>query len=289
MAKNIEIIEIKPKTELSRQLNWEPLPNLFVDVDSCASDIEGIDLLAEMNTKQAEVKKLTTAAMNGEIPFDAIFGLRLEMIQPKETDLINLGRLYLETITPRAKEVIKIAQYLGTNIFLMSGGYDQSIWPLADYLDIPRNQVFANHLFFDNHGSYIGFDTTNPLCGNGGKLHLIQQLKNQAQFPGLIGIIGDGISEVETKPAVNLCIGFGGHVTREKVQKEADIFLPQPTFIPVLPLILGQVGVEKCLQDNPYFHNLIYQGLECLKGAKFQNRGIRIGEQIEFMRKQIKL
>ena len=125
---------------------------MFVDVDSCASDIEGIDLLAEMNTKQAEVKKLTTAAMNGEIPFDAIFGLRLEMIQPKETDLINLGRLYLETITPRAKEVIKIAQYLGTNIFLMSGGYDQSIWPLADYLDIPRNQVFANHLFFDNHG-----------------------------------------------------------------------------------------------------------------------------------------
>lgn len=289
MEKIIESLEIEPKIELNRQLHWEQLPNLVVDVDSCATNIEGIDLLAEMKGKQTEVVKMTTAAMNDEVPFEAVFGLRLEMIQPKETDLINLGRLYLETITPQVPEVIKIAQLLGINIHLMSGGYDQAIWPLAGYLGIPKNKVFANHLFFDEHGSYAGFDKTNPLCRKGGKLTLIQQLKTQAQLLGPIGIIGDGASEVETKPAVDLCIGFGGHVAREKVKKDADVFLTQPTFMPVLPLILGKEGVKQCLQDNAYFDYFIRQGLDCLERAKFQNRAVGVGEEIKLMRETNRL
>jgi len=260
-------------------LSWDPLQSLVVDVDSCATAIEGIDMLAEMNGTKHEVEKLTTSAMDGNVPFDEVFALRLEIIQPKENDLLLVGKQYLNTITPHVPKVIEIAQSQGVDIFLLSGGYDTAIYPLADYLNVPREQVFANHLFF-HHGAYAGFDDKNPLCGKSGKLALIKLLRLQRKLWGRIGIVGDGISEVETKSVVDLCIGFGGHVAREKVLKEADVFISQPTFSPVLPLILGRQGIEECAKFHRHMRSFIRDGLNCLNQAKFQHRAIMLNQQI---------
>jgi len=38
-------------------------------------------------------------------------------------------------------------------------------------------------------------------------------------------MIGDGASDLETKPVVDLFVGFGRYVAREKVKREASSFI----------------------------------------------------------------
>ena len=53
-----------------------------------------------------------------------------------------------------------------SDIYLVSGGFRQMIYPLADHLGIPRENVFANNLLFveggDDDGCFAGFDEDEP-------------------------------------------------------------------------------------------------------------------------------
>ena len=52
------------------------------DCDSTLSKIEGIDELGRAVNKFDEMVKLTNAAMNGELPLEAVYGKRLDLIKP---------------------------------------------------------------------------------------------------------------------------------------------------------------------------------------------------------------
>ncbi len=60
-------------------------------------------------------------------------------------------------------------------------------------------------------------------------------------LPKRVVMIGDGISDLETKPDVDLMIGFGGVVEREKVKKGADLWLNRtlPTLLKILSVLEG--------------------------------------------------
>ena len=55
---------------------------------------------------------------------------------------------------------------------------------------------------------------------------------------GKAAFIGDGVSDLEAKPTVDLFIGFGGVAVRERVRNEADVFVEQPTLRAVLTYLL---------------------------------------------------
>jgi phosphoserine phosphatase len=38
-------------------------------------------------------------------------------------------------------------------------------------------------------------------------------------------MIGDGVSDLETKPVVDLFVGFGGFTTRDRVKRESEVFV----------------------------------------------------------------
>jgi len=95
---------------------------------------------------------------------------------------------------------------------------------LAIQLNIPSSHVFANVILFDEAGNYIGFDENRPTSKTGGKGLVIQKLKEEKGYTKVM-MIGDGITDLETKPHADIVVGFGGNVIREKLRTNADWFI----------------------------------------------------------------
>jgi phosphoserine phosphatase len=190
----------------------------FFDVDSTLVTIEGIDMLADGNP---EIAKLTDAAMNGKIPLDQVYAKRLEMIRPSKDHVEQLGATYVQSLVEGAKETIAALQENGVIVHLITAGIEQAIRPLADALNV-RN-VHAVKLTFDANGNYADFDRRTFLTRAGGKELVVRDVR--ARSHGNAAFIGDGISDLEAKPAVDLFIGFGGVVVRPRVKENADLYV----------------------------------------------------------------
>ncbi|MEO7415030.1 MAG: HAD-IB family phosphatase [Opitutaceae bacterium] len=194
------------------------------DCDSTLSAIEGIDELARVRGPEvfAAVESMTNEAMNGKISVEAVFGRRLEIIQPNRAQVEAIGRRYVETIEPTAKSTVAALVERGWTVVILSGGFRPVIEPLARVLGIKR--VEAVDLFFDPVGNYRGYDTKYPTTRSGGKPEVISLLKNELQ-PAETVMIGDGVSDLESKPVVDRFIGFGRYTVRPKVEAGADAFI----------------------------------------------------------------
>jgi phosphoserine phosphatase len=200
-------------------------PKLIIfDCDSTLSAIEGIDELGRVRGVDVfrEVEAMTNDAMNGKLSVEAVFGRRLEIIRPRRADVEMIGQRYIDTIEPTACTTINALAARGWTPVIVSGGFRQAIWPLADVLGIAR--VEAVDLFFDAAGEYRGFDESYPTTRSGGKPEIMQRLKSELS-PARIVMVGDGVSDLETKPVVDLFVGFGRYVAREKVRANADHFI----------------------------------------------------------------
>jgi len=193
---------------------------VFFDVDSTLVSIEGIDVLAGGNP---EIAKLTDAAMNGEIPLDQVYARRLEMIRPTRDAVDALGRKYLDSIVPDAEETLRTLREAGVQIHLVTAGIAQAIAPLARQLAIPERAVHAVALQFDEQGRYEDFDRRTFLTRPGGKELVVRDVR--ARTHGKAAFVGDGVSDLETKPAVNLFVGFGGVCVRERVRENAEVYV----------------------------------------------------------------
>jgi phosphoserine phosphatase len=208
---------------------------LIFDCDSTLSSIEGIDELGRLRGAEIfkRVEEMTNEAMDGKIPVEAVFGRRLEIILPEAQHVAQIGQRYIDTIEPDAKNVIETARAAGWTPMIISGGFRQAIRPLADFLGIER--VEAVDLFFDAHGRYQRFDETYPTTRSGGKPEVVNRLRRELS-PSRVVMVGDGVSDLETKPVVDLFVGFGRYMAREKVRREAAAFITRLADLPrILP------------------------------------------------------
>jgi phosphoserine phosphatase len=194
------------------------------DCDSTLSSVEGIDELGRLRGPEIfrQVEALTEDAMNGKIKIEEIFGLRLTAIRPSQADAALVGRRYLESVEPTAKATVAALAAKGWTSVIISGGFRQAIRPLADFLGISR--IEAVDLHFSPDGSYTGYDASYPSTRSGGKVDIINRLRGEFR-PEKVVMVGDGVSDLETAPVVDLFIGFGGFATRERVKREAAAFV----------------------------------------------------------------
>lgn len=206
---------------------------VFFDVDSTLVTIEGIDVLAAGNP---EIVRLTEQAMNGEIPLDDVYARRLQIIKPTRADIEALGRRYVSSLTEGAEETIAALQSAGADVHLVTAGIAQAIAPLAATLNITPRAVHAVSLQFDHDGHYEDFDRRSLLARSGGKELTVRSILSRAKGEG--AFIGDGITDLETKPVVSLFIGFGGVCVRERVKDNAEVYVVEPTLKAVLPYLL---------------------------------------------------
>lgn len=208
---------------------------VFFDVDSTLVTIEGIDELAQGNP---EIARLTAAAMNGEIGLDQVYARRLEIIRPTRAAIENLGRLYVNSLIDGATETIDTLTKAGAEVHLVTAGIAQAINPVAEALGIPSRAVHAVPLRFRENGQYEDFDRKSFLAKPGGKETVVRDVR--ARTHGRAAFVGDGVSDLETKAAVDLFIGFGGVQVRPRVKEHAGVFVSSRSLAGVLPHLLEE-------------------------------------------------
>lgn len=188
------------------------------DCDSTLSSIEGVDELARIAGDQIfkEVEDLTNQAMDGKVPVEEVFTRRLDLIQPTRSQCEEVGKMYLQTVEPTAKATIAHLQEQGWECLIISGGFEPCIAPLAAELGISR--VEAVPLFFDESGKYLGYDDDYPTTRSGGKPEIIRSIRAN-MGPNKFVMVGDGVSDLETTPEVNIFIGFLKYVQRDLVAR----------------------------------------------------------------------
>jgi phosphoserine phosphatase len=123
-------------------------------------------------------------------------------------------------------------------VYIISGGYQLACEILGDYLGIPRRNIYAVRLTFDDAGNYVDFDRVTPLTRTNGKLTLIKQLALQ----GKTAFIGDSVLEMEVKEAVDLVVGYCGVIDRQLVRERADICVTK--FADLETVLLSRVIVD---------------------------------------------
>jgi len=212
---------------------------LLLDCDSTLSAIEGIDELGRVRGEAVfrQVEQMTHDAMEGRVPVEAVFGRRLQIIQPRIRDVLEVGRRYVTTVEPTAEAMLRTVRSAGWTPIIVSGGFRQAIRPLADLLGISR--IEAVDLRFDAKGDYAGYDETFPTTRSGGKPEVVAALRRELQ-PSRVVSVGDGVSDLETKPFVDRFVGFGRYPRRDRVAGEAHAFVSS---LADLPAILEQVAI----------------------------------------------
>ena len=221
-----------------------PVQVVLFDCDSTLARIEGVDELARLKGVAGQVSALTTAAMEGRVPVEAVYGRRLDLIRPDRTALEWLGRQYAESLVDGAVEVVRVLRQLGKDVHVISGGFRPAVNVLAAALALPENNVHAVDLYFDERGAYAGFDDRSPLARSGGKAIVAGAL---AGGGGHAVAVGDGITDLEMMRADVSFIGFGGVVRREAVAARADHFIDSASLTALLPLILTSDEQERVL------------------------------------------
>ena len=247
-------------------MRWPPYQNIFFDCDSTLSTIEGIDVLAETAGKKWRVEVLTNAAMNGDLELEEVYGKRLRAIQPTRQQVVAVREQYKKNPVVDAPAVVAALQALGHNVFIISGGLLEPVREFGIALGVPEERIRAVPVQYDElAGEWWRPSTAEPspprykqyiegaLTISNGKAQVVRELL--AEFggakPGRSLLIGDGTSDLLAGPSVDLFVGFGGVVKRERVLHEAPAFIHSQSMAPLLAVALGPAGLQD-LEKTPY-------------------------------------
>ena len=226
-------------TAVSLPKGWLGAKIVFFDCDSTLASIEGIDELAAL--RGADVAALTDAAMAGEIPRDAVFRKRLEIIAPTAANLDQVVSLYWQQRLLDAASTIAAPQESGINCHVISGGLLPAVAPFAERLGFDHSAIHAVPFPLTNQPLEQAIDIAcaHPLARDGGKPEVIASVCAELGIaPQHAMLVGDGASDLEASAGIGLFGGFGGFVTRDKVRHESQVFLDQASLAPILPIAL---------------------------------------------------
>jgi phosphoserine phosphatase len=205
------------------------------DCDSTLSSIEGIERLAGEHAPAIE--RMTRDAMDGHIPLEEVYGRRLELIRPTRARVDALGDEYIASLVPDAREVVAALRGEGIEVRVLSGGLRPPVVRVAAALGIESRAVAAVAIDFDEQGEYLAFDHASPLARSGGKTELLEVWRSELTRP--IMLVGDGMTDLEARPVVDVFVAFAGVVARPPVVTAADLVVRARSLAPILPLALA--------------------------------------------------
>ncbi len=212
--------------------NPAPLPYLIIDFDSTFTQVEGLDELADIalsgqpNRPEvvAAIRALTDRGMSGELKFSESLRQRLALLPARRE---HIG-LLVERLKGKVSESIRrnrgfFEQFPG-RVYIVSSGFREFIEPVVAEFGIDADHVLANTFTFDAEGRITGFDATNPLSQDGGKILQLRQL----DLHGPVYALGDGYTDYQIREAglADRFYAFTENVTRDAVVARADEVLP---------------------------------------------------------------
>lgn len=217
-----------------------PYERVVFDCDSTLTRIEGIDHLARLRPDAlAAVEDLTRAAMAGDVPLEQVYGRRLELIAPKQRELMRLGAAYVEHAVPKGRELINVLHALGKEVRVVSGGLRLAVQPFALWLGVRDERVHAVQVRFDRHGNFADFERDSPLARAGGKRDVLAALP-----PLRTVLVGDGSTDAEARPAVGAFLCYAGVVRHAAVASQADAVIDTPHLAALLEHLCSPDEIE---------------------------------------------
>ena len=203
-------------------------PNLIIDFDSTFVTVEALDELARICLKENlkkdkilnEIMKITKLGMEGKIDFSVSLRKRLVLFKPTKTEIEKLISMLKKNISPSVKRNKEFFRKYKKNIYIVSGGFIEYIFPIVSEFGIEKNHVLANSFLFDKKGIYRGFDKNNMLTKKDGKSKAIKTLNLNSDTY----IIGDGHTDyvIKQKGQAKKFYAFTENIERAKVTTKAD-------------------------------------------------------------------
>lgn len=265
--------------------HWPSYDLIFFDCDSTLSSIEGIDELARLKGKAGRVGLLTSKAMDGELDLAEVYGKRLKAVRPTRAQLKAIEERYWETMVEDAAALVTALQFLGKQVFIISGGLIDAVRGFGRRLGVHPAQIRAVELEYNELSgewwryhepraqqskTYLDY-SQGPLTISSGKSKIISELAGDS--PGRRMMIGDGTSDLATKGIVDLFVGYGGVASRAKVKAEADVFIETDSLAAILPLAGGRQGWQAARATQ---HETVYRkGIQLMRQVIFSSEGRR--------------
>lgn len=206
--------------------------NYIIDFDSTFTQVEALDELAKISLKNNpdrqkyldDIASLTNLAMDGKLSFRESLTKRVQLLHANKDHLDILIKKLKKKVSASFSRNRSFFKENSKDVLIVSGGFKEFICPVVANYHIPAENVYANTFIFDVDGNIIGFDETNPLSEENGKVKLLKELKLEGTIYG----IGDGYSDFQLKESgmIEKFYAFTENIERASVASKADHIAP---------------------------------------------------------------
>jgi D-3-phosphoglycerate dehydrogenase len=204
----------------------------IIDFDSTFTQVEALDELARISLKDRldkekifkQIENLTNAAMEGRMSFAESLEARVRLLQADQIHLRQLVKFLKKKVSASFSRNKEFFAANADKVLIVSGGFKDFIIPVVTEYHIKKENIYANTFVFDEEGNITGYDDTNPLSQEGGKVKLLKELNLEGEIFG----IGDGHSDFQLKESgmVDTFYAFTENVERKGVTAKADYITP---------------------------------------------------------------
>ena len=222
--------------------------HFIIDFDSTFIQVEALEEFAAITLRQnpdrnkilEEIRHITYLGIEMKISFSESLRKRLELLHGNRSHLQLLNKRLHKKVSVSISRNMNFFKNFHEQIYVVSGGFKEFILPITRDYQIYDENVFANTFIFDDEDNIIGFDETNMLAQENGKITLLKQLK----LSGDVYVIGDGYTDYQIREAglANKFYAFTENIERDSILDKADHVTPsfdEFLFLNKLPMAIS--------------------------------------------------
>jgi phosphoserine phosphatase len=218
---------------------------VVMDVDSTLLQDEAIELLAARAGCLAEVSRITTAAMHGELDFAQSLERRVALLAGLPATAID-DVLTALRLAPGARTLIRTLKRLGFRCGVVSGGFTQ----ITDWLTLELGLDFAEANTLEIAAGRLTGRLTGPVIDRAGKQRALATFAAAAGVPlSQTVAVGDGANDLDMISAAGLGVAFNA---KPAVRDAADTSLSVPHLDAILYLLgISRDDIEAADAEDP--------------------------------------
>lgn len=225
-------------------------PGLAVfDMDSTLIQQEVIDELAKTVGLYNEVAKVTEAAMRGELDFTESLKGRVAKLKGVHKAVWKTLEKDVITITPGARELIKVLKHLGWKTAVLSGGFII----LAEWLkgELGLDYAYANQIEMDEDGEHFSGELvpgSKIVDGEQKRQFLVDIAQENGVSLEHTIAVGDGANDLLMMNKAGFGIAFNA---KAKVQEAAPARLNSKSLLDIAYLLgIDQETIDAALKND---------------------------------------
>jgi phosphoserine phosphatase len=207
---------------------------VVLDVDSTLVQGEVIEMLAAEAGCEAEVARVTAAAMAGELDFEQSLRARVALLEGLPVEAVDRVRSLVQ-LTPGARTLVRTLKHLGWSVGIVSGGFTAVTDDLKDLLGL--DHALANVLEVAD-GRLTG-RVVGDVVDRAAKATALRRFAEEEGLrPEQTVAIGDGANDLDMLAAAGLGIAFNA---KPVVRDAADAAIS----VPFLDAVLFLLGIPR--------------------------------------------